>query len=392
MVEVHSRALGPRRLVVGVAAIVSGGIGSYVLGLSAALASSGWEIHLLVTNEKGNLFDEARRGLIVHDISHLPLSAEKVRRATSMVNSIAPEILLLNHCPLLHYGLPLLTSRIRPIAVVHSDDRRYYVTATVFRKWIFRWVVPTSKLARRLPDYIDSSQRDRIRLIPHGVDMQRYARPRLLDQEKSVITFVGFVETNKGADLLPAILAIVAAAVPSVVLNIVGDGPLRVQLEDDFRRRGLLDRCVFMGQRRREDVASILMQSDLLIHPTRIEGFGLTIIEAMAAAAVPVVTCLDGVTDDIIEHGVHGVLVELNDIEGFAKNIIDLLLDSATRIRMARAATERVERKFSASAMICGYLEMFDEPDDRGGTEGPVGRFRWTVEALLERFSARLKT
>jgi len=382
----------PQRLVIAVTTILSGGLGSYALGLSEALAFGGWDVHFLVTNERGNLFEEACSRFSVHDLSDQPPSLEKVKRAAALVNSIAPTILLLNHCSLMHYALPLLERGIRPIVVVHSDDHRFYLTATMFARRIFRWVVPTSKLARRLSGYVDRFQQHRIRLVPHGVDAKRYMRSNLPGRRGPVMTFVGFVDTNKGVDLLPEIMQIVAAAVPGVVLQIVGDGPLRAQLERDFRRRGLLDQCSFMGQRKIDEVAATLKQSDVLIHPTRVEGFGLTIIEAMAAGVVPVVTRLQGITDDIIEDDVNGFLIEPNDVAGFAKRISELLLDPAKRSRMAHAATERVERYFSDEAMVRRYAEIFDEPDDREESRGPVGMVRWLLEALVERLAARLRS
>jgi len=374
-----------------VTSIMSGGIGSYALTLCAVLASRGWEVHLLVTNERGNLFDHARRRFTVHDLSDQPLSLGKVKRAAIIVNRVLPDILLLNHCSLLHYALPLLHVSVRPIAVVHSDDHRFYLTATMFARWIFRWVAPTGKLANRLTDYVGKLQQHRIRLVPHGIDARRYRQTGSLGGSCPVLTFVGFMDTNKGVDLLPEIMRVVAAAVPGVMLQIIGDGPLRAQLERECEERGLLDQCSFLGQRQIDEVADALKRSDVLIHPTRIEGFGLTIVEAMAAGAVPVVTRLQGITDDIIEDGVNGFLIEPNDVAGFARRISELLLDSAKCSRMARAATERVERYYSDEAMLRRYTEIFDEPDDRMESRGPVGTVSWLLEALTERLATRMK-
>lgn len=381
-----------RRLMLAVTSIMSGGIGSYALNLCAAFASQGWEVHLLVTNERGNLFDEACRSFQVHDLSDQPLSMGKARRAAIIVNRVLPRILLLNHCSLLHYALPLLHANVKPVAVVHSDDPRFYRTATMFAGWIFRWVAPTSKLAHQLSNHVGRLQQHRIRLVPHGTGARRYMRSGAPGHPGQVMTFVGFVDTNKGVDLLPEIMQIVAKAIPGIMLNIVGDGPLRTQLEQDFRQRGLIGQCRFMGQQSTEEVGNTLNQSDVLIHPTRIEGFGLTIIEAMAAGVVPVTTRLKGITDDIVEDGVSGFLIEPNDVAGFAARVCELITDPAKRTRMAHAATERVERCFSDEKMVRGYAEIFDETDDRMRSMGPVGVVRWLLEALAEWVAARIKT
>lgn len=381
-----------RRLMLALTSITSGGLGSYALNLCASFKSLGWEVHLMVTNERGNLYDEACRSFTVHDLSEQALSFGKVKRSAIVVNRVLPDILLLNHCSLLHYALPLLDASIRPIAVVHSDDDRFYVTATMFARCVFRWVAPTRKLVRRLSDHVGRSQQNRIRLVPHGIDVRRYLRPDSPGRDRPVMTFAGFVDTNKGVDLLPEIMRVVAAAVPRVMLQIVGDGPLRAQLERDFQLRGLLDQCSFVGQRQMDEVAEMLKQSDVLVHPTRIEGFGLTIIEAMAAGVVPVVTRLQGITDDIVEDGVSGFLIEPNDVDGFAGRLCELLLDPVRRTRMARAATERVERYFSEDAMLRQYAGIFDEPDDRVEYRGPAGMLSWLMEVVMERLAARMKS
>lgn len=392
MGEDGQRNLEAQRLVIAVTTIMSGGLGSYALGLSQAFASRGWDVHFLVTNERGNLFEDACRAFRVHDLSDQRLSLRKVKQAATLVNRIAPTVLLLNHCSLMHYALPLLERDIRPIVVVHSDDHRFYMTAAMFARWIFCWVVPTSKLARRLSGYVGRFQQHRIRLVPHGVDANMYMRPRSLTHRGPVMTFVGFLDTNKGVDLLPEIMRVVTTAVPGIMLHIIGDGPLRAQLECDFRQRGLLKQTSFMGYKHVNDVADTLKRTDVLIHPTRIEGFGLIIIEAMAAGVVPVVTRLQGITDDIIEDGVNGFLVEPDDVAGFANRISELFLDSEKRSRMADAATERVDRYFSEEEMVRRYAQIFDEPDDRKKPRGPIGIVRWLLEVFTERIAARMKS
>lgn len=375
------------KIIIATPSIAVGGLGSYLMNLAEELKPRGWTVHLLTTNSRGDLFDDVRGSLICHDLSGMSLSRKKVAAAADLVNDISPDILLLNHVSLIHYSLPLFSPAIKPVVVLHSDDPRFYKTAILFSRRIFRWIAPTTKLAKQCESYLPEPLRARIWTIPHGVRTDIfYKNHGNAGFAGRKIVFIGYLAENKGADLLPDILRLVLDSCPDASITLIGDGPLRSHLEQEFRKQGMYDRCKFTGFVSQDNVAKCLRESDLFLLPTMIEGFGLTIVEAMLSGAITVVSRLPGITEDIIDDGISGVLVDPGDIKGFAEAIVHLLKNPERLRSMSDAAITTATERYSATRMIDAYESLFFEADDRKNVTQPavLGWIRETIGEVMK--------
>lgn len=376
--------LKPNNILIATTNFNTGGLGSYLVTLAMGLKTCGWTVHLLVTNVRGDLFDRMKRSVECHDLSEQQLSRNKILKAAELVDSLSPDILLMNNCPLMHYALPLIKTRTKPIAVLHSDDKRFYKTAALFEKRIFRWIAPTQGVAERCMTYLSPALKERVRTIPHGINEKEFYRSTREDTKvRGNICFVGYIAENKGADLLPDIINRVSKEYPDARWTIVGYGPLEQTLKRRCEENGTLHKCIFTGAVEREKVAAILIESDILLLPTRIEGFGLSIVEAMMSGAVPVVSRIKGVTDDIVSDGITGMLIEPDDTEGFADAIVSLLKNSEKLILMSNAARETAVSMYSSETMIDAYETLFAEEDDRQKSKHK-NKVGWLAELLPE--------
>lgn len=377
--------MGVKKIVISSTNISTGGLGSYLDSLATGLVSRGWIVHFLATNERGDLFDKLPESLIRHDFSGIPLSRKKVTAAADLVNSISPDILLLNNCSLLHYALPLVKAITKPVAVLHSDDERFYKTAAFFERRIFRWIAPTRGVSDKCKSYLQIKQRRSVRTIPHGIKKGTFYVDRKNRAEKigGKICFVGFLGENKGADLLPDIFFRVLSMVKGTQLTIVGNGPLEQRLKKLCSENGTLGHSIFTGAITQESVAKVLRNAEVLLLPTRVEGFGLSIVEAMMSGVVPVVSRISGITDDIIDDGVNGLLIEPDDKEGFSSAIIYLFKNPEKLASISAAAEETAVRKYSIERMLDEYGKLFAEDDDRDKIpcRGTLG---WFKEAFGE--------
>ena len=371
-----------QKIIIATTEISIGGLGSYLMTLIGGLKSRGWDVHLMVTNGSGSLFERMTNFAICHDLSAQHLSSKKIFRAAELVNKISPDILLMNNCSLMHYTLPLIMKTTKPIAVLHSDDMRFYKTAAFFSKRIFRWIAPTQGVADRCRTYLGQELRKRVRITPHGIDNKLFkVNGKRKKKISGNICFVGYIAENKGADLLPEILLTVSKAYQDVRLTIAGYGPLEEVLKKRCKANGTLHKCFFTGAVNQEKVAAILRDSDILLLPTRIEGFGLSIVEAMMSGAVPVVTRIKGITDDIVSDGMTGLLVEPNDTEGFAGAVAGLLKNPERLVLMSNAARETAASRYSSKKMLDAYEALFAEEDDRERIpcRGSLGWFGETI-------------
>ena len=376
--------MDPKRIAVCSTVVATGGLGSYLLTMVEGLKRRGWDIHLLTTHSRGNLCNLVNKSVKCYDLSPIPLSKRKVFVAADLLNEIKPNILLVNHASLIHYALPLLRIDIKPVVVLHSDDSRFYRTATFLEERIFRWIAPTTGLASNCKTYLRPELRNRVRIIPHGVTESIFnGTIRISRESDRRISFVGFLGETKGVHMLPDIMHRVWSSYPNARLNIIGEGPLRSKLEEYFRTARLQERCEFIGSVPREAVATYLRQSDIYLLPTNLEGFGLAIVEAMMSGAVPVVSRLPGIVDQIIDDEKNGILIEPGHILGFADAIIRLLSDPGKLRTMSEAARHKAIKSFSSEHMIDSYEALFLECDDRRFTSNK-GAIGWMIEVSKE--------
>jgi glycosyltransferase involved in cell wall biosynthesis len=135
---------------------------------------------------------------------------------------------------------------------------------------------------------------------------------------------VGRLVPEKGVDVFLQAAALVLAVVPQARFLVVGDGPVRADLERQAAGLGIADRVTFTGFR--ADAPQVIAGLDLLAVPSRSDGSPLVVCEAMAAG-VPVVASRVGGLPDLVADGRTGLLVGPGRSEELARALVSLLLD-----------------------------------------------------------------
>ena len=143
-------------------------------------------------------------------------------------------------------------------------------------------------------------------------------------------------------------------------LILCGEGELYDELNADVKRRGLSDRVVFLGFR--SDVASIMKTADIIVIPSKWEGFGLISVEAMACERPIVCTDSPGMGAII---GDAGLKVRVDDCKGFVQ-AIERLEDETLRSRLIDNCKSQC-MKFDISKMKEGYLKVYEDALNGGG-------------------------
>jgi glycosyltransferase involved in cell wall biosynthesis len=174
------------------------------------------------------------------------------------------------------------------------------------------------------------------------------ARPRLgLDPDAFVVVGLGRLVPIKGFDLLVRALPAVAAQIPSARVLLVGDGAERAPLEALAASKGVSERLRMTNETL--DVASYLAAADVVAVPSRNEGMGRVIVEAMALG-LPVVATTVGGIPDVVTDGECGRLIEPEDVDALAAALIELGRDPALRRKLGEAAVRRAEAFSTAVA------------------------------------------
>jgi glycosyltransferase involved in cell wall biosynthesis len=190
---------------------------------------------------------------------------------------------------------------------------------------------------------------EKVRLHYLGVDAGQF-HPDPNIPKQPMILFVGRLVEKKGCrDLLQAMKQVTAKH-PEVKLTIIGDGPLREELEA-YSRQEKINVC-FCGAQPPQVVQEFLKAALMLCTPSiraqtgDSEGLGVVILEAQATA-LPVVATWHGGIPEAVEHGVTGLLCAERDPGALAENILNLLSDGDLRTKMGLAARARVVEKFN---------------------------------------------
>jgi glycosyltransferase involved in cell wall biosynthesis len=204
-----------------------------------------------------------------------------------------------------------------------------------------------------------------IDLVPSAVDTQRFhpaaadgrlRRELALPADAPLVGMIAQFIPRKGhMDLLRAIPLIAAQARHTRFL-LFGRGPLREQIERHCRQAGLAGQVIFAGFR--NDLERLLPELDVVIHPAALEGLGVSLLQA-AAAAVPVVAYAVGGIPMVVRDGVSGRLVPKGDVAALAQAVAGLLTDKARARQLGEAGRRLVLAEFSISAMVGGNLAAY---------------------------------
>jgi glycosyltransferase involved in cell wall biosynthesis len=242
----------------------------------------------------------------------------------------------------------------------------YIALERIAARWTDRIVTLTDRgieehLARRI------GRRAQYRTVPSGVPTaalraaapsRSIARARLgLPEDAFVVAGLGRLVPVKGFDVLIAALRPLAEAVPSARLVLIGDGPQRDELQVAARDLGVGGRVLVTGVT--SDITGWLAAADVLAAPSRNEGMGRAIVEAMALG-LPVVGAEVGGIPAVVADGETGWLVPPGDSLALAAALIELARDEALRIKLGTAAVTRAEA-FSSEVAHAAMCAIYDE-------------------------------
>jgi glycosyltransferase involved in cell wall biosynthesis len=179
-----------------------------------------------------------------------------------------------------------------------------------------------------------------------------------IDANAPVIGIVGVLRPQKAHHVLIRATASLVRTWPDLKLLVVGGGPERSRIEALVRELGLEHAVLLLGHR--TDVADVLRALDVAVCCSDFEGSPLAVMEYMDAA-VPIAATAVGGVPDLIEEGVHGLLVSPGDPAALERAIAELLSDRARALAMGLAARERRRGEFDIDTFIRTLERLYCE-------------------------------
>ena len=358
-----------------------GGSGAVATELGIALAQRGHEIHFITYQQPFRLPAFLPR-IYFHevDVGRYPLFEYPPYDLALAVRM--HEVVLAHGLDLLHvhYAIPHATSAwmaremlagtrpdIKVLTTLHGTDITIVGQDPSFHA-ITKFSIEKSNGLTAVSDYLRAETQSvfgcsgcRIEVIPNFIDPRVYDRsryePQLREQvngDKVLMHISNFRAVKRVRDVV-GVYARVAKEVPSVLV-MVGDGPERIDAEQEARRLGVQDRVYFLGKL--ESVAPLLASADLFLIPSQSESFGLSALEALATG-VPVVGTRAGGLPEVVRDGETGALCAVGDVEGMAAAAIHLLTDADLWRTFSASAAADARTRFSLDQVVAQYEAFY---------------------------------
>lgn len=213
-------------------------------------------------------------------------------------------------------------------------------------------VVTISEFNRRFLGDIATGHHTPIHVVHCGIELDRYQyRDRSLEAETPIrAVCVASLQGHKGHEVLLRALARGGERLRALTVDVVGDGPLRLQLEGLASELGLDGRVAFRGAVSERDVEKILEEADCFVLPStkdlhRMDGLPVALIEAAASGLPMVASRLSGIPE-LVRDGETGLLAEPGDPDSLAETLARLVADREGAKTRARRARTLVEEEF----------------------------------------------
>lgn len=226
--------------------------------------------------------------------------------------------------------------------------------------------------AQKLVQLYDVSEK-KIRVIPNGVDLQRFMpfkdfeniKYRICGKSKYVILFVGNLIPRKGLNYLIQAAKLVTNENNDTKFVIVGEGPLKKDLVLFSQKQGVSENFNFLGKVSDELLPKLYNCADVFVSSSLQEGQGITLLEAQATAK-PVVAFNVSAISEVVKNKETGLLVK-PDISELANAILCLLSNEALRKKMGHSAREYVSKSFSWDICANKMFQVYSEAKERLG-------------------------
>jgi len=354
----------------------SGGIESHLYALASELRSE-VDLDVIVTNTAPRTVRDVVNGVAVTRCASFGHFAS-VEVAPGMVLELSSRSYDVLH---LHLPNPVgaasyLAShkprRHRLVVTYHSDVARQRYLNHVYAPVVSRVLDRADVVIATSPELLEYSTvlpryRDKVRVVPYGIDLEQFTESDALRSEARAVRerfgagplllAVGRLIYYKGFEFAIRALPLV----PSARLLIIGNGPLRGQLEGLARELGVAERVTFLGEIMNERVTPYYLASDVYLLPSiaKTEAFGIVQIEAMACGVPVVNTRLPSGVPFVSRDGETGFTVEPEDPRALAAAVQRLIADPELRRRFGEAGRARARDQFSKAVLRQRLLDIY---------------------------------
>jgi glycosyltransferase involved in cell wall biosynthesis len=257
--------------------------------------------------------------------------------------------------------------------IVASVHNVYTIDRKLHRRMINRFlarftdkIVAVSEIVKKDILKYDGLREDKVTVIYNGIDTDR-----LLNKDGNVIRSefnissdvpvtgtIGRLTLQKGQKYLIEAVSIIKEKFPKIMLLIVGDGPMKDELQNYAKALGLNEHVIFTGSRR--DVPTFLAAMDIFVLPSLWEGLPNALLEAMASGKSIIATDIPPVREAINSEK-EGILVPARNSSAIASSIEFLLVNKTFAVIFGNNAQERAYSDFNITTTVDKYTNLYED-------------------------------
>ena len=349
-----------------------GGMGRHVSEITTLLSNESYVEILIFSPCRNNIEN------------HTPLFTFTKKMGKNVLFSLLLNVLLRRiiekyHLDILHFhtgsGGLFLFRRTEKKVIVTTHTNTYLYQFRLSRRIIKLLLFPLEKYTYQIADCIISVSTfikknivddysispEKIRSIPNGVHTVTFNENTSIDKLNKTILFTGRIDRNKGLEFLIDSLELLYPEHRELQLLIAGEGGYEKAIRVFLKGKKIAPGVHFLGWKNDRELVQLYNQATLYVLPSMSEGFGLTIIEAMACGC-PVLATDSGGAGDIIRNGENGYLVKHGDIAQLSALIGELFADPGKREQFGKKGKETIRTEFDWNTIAAKYLGLYTSP------------------------------
>jgi glycosyltransferase involved in cell wall biosynthesis len=343
---------------------IPGGTERQMIELTRRLDRRKFQVHLVCFRREGPWLSRAEEN--VTSVAEFPVTSFRSPSTGTQMRAFArwcrsTGIAVLHTTDLYAnvFGLPAAAAAGVPVKIANrreiNPDKSFGLIALQRLAYGFasRVVANSQAAADRLR--LERVPARKIDVIPNGLDVGAFAPPAPKSRLRRVVT-VANLRKEKAHEVLLEAAGLVLARYADAEFWIVGGGARYDELMALARRRRVDVGTRFFGHR--DDVPSLLAQSDIFVLPSRSEASPSGLIEGMAAG-LPIVATAVGGNRELVQHRRNGLLVPPDDAQALAAAIIELIESPESAAAYGRAARGSVETRFSFERMVSAFEDLY---------------------------------
>lgn len=196
-----------------------------------------------------------------------------------------------------------------------------------------------------------------IKIIPNGVDTSLYQVPK--KEKKFQAIYVGRLVFYKNIDVVIDAFSTVIKKIPSSQLIIVGDGPMKLKLSEKICKLNLEKNIHLKGNVSDNEKYDLIQESNILLNPSLIEGFGIVVLEGFAAGK-PVIVSDSKPLSDLVDDNVDGFILKHDDSDMWAQKIIQLFNNESMAKQMGLSGRLKVHEKYFLPNLVDELVCLYD--------------------------------